>query len=140
MLEQQEGFKILSRKDKRKARQKIDHNSPIVKCVFCDLNFYNYSETYNAHLLFFHSFLMPTCSSPKNKRLVDNVLNGMQLREGKQLERKHIRINRRNGNLHLWRWKLRAFFEHPLVKIRYDIQYSKHYHLPRKLKYNTVID
>jgi len=114
-LEQQEDFKILSRKNKRKARQKISNNLPIVKCLYCDLYFHNYSEDYNAHLLFFHSFLMPVCSSKKTKRLTDNVLNGMQLREGRQIEKRHIKINRRNGNLHLWRWKLRAFFEHPNI-------------------------
>jgi len=113
ILEDSNTFKCLPKGDKTRARNLILYSSHghYVKCIKCDQHFILDSTVYRVHLLFTHGFYADTCKSNDSKKREDNILKGLELRQSRKLEKRMIRIGRRNGNLMAWSYRIRHFFE-----------------------------
>jgi len=113
ILEDSNIFKCLPKGDKTRARNLILYSSHghYVKCIKCDQHFILDSTVYRVHLLFTHGFYAVTCTSNDSKKREWNILKGLEVRQSRKLEKQMIRIGRRNGNLMVWSYRIRFFFQ-----------------------------
>ncbi len=131
MLELNEDFNALEIRNKRTVRYNMyyDPNITRVKCEFCELIFVLFSEKFHAHLLFRHGFYLPTCGSKKRRRLEINLIQGMKVRSGIQIQRRNFRSTKRIPRMQLWNYRIRHFFTgiENNINITYgDHLYTKH--------------
>jgi len=88
------------------------------KCYYCEKKLVYGSDTFHAHLLFYHGKATEPCKTFRAKVDALSSIEGFKLRGVAKKMKRKFRSKRRIAKWNCWKWKVRFWFNY-IEKIKY---------------------
>ena len=84
----------------------------------CGIKHFIGSETYRIHMLFYHQFLVPECSTKQKKKLELNYIIGWAVRDERRAIKRQDRTEIYMRKLNLWNHIIRKYLNNDIYTSR----------------------